>query len=329
MAEVVDDAASFAHAAACDDDAGSFNVVDLARFLDGRGIVKVAQIVGEAALGSMGARFFIEEMLMFLVKLGSADGHGAIEEDGELWKSPRAGNGGEVIEDVLSAANGEGGNEDFAAVLDRLAEDCLEGNAGLFFAGVILVAVGGFEKDYICGGNRELGICKKRGFPAADVAGEEQIAALAALGDFYVCTGRAKDVPGICECKGNTWKNLAGLIVSEWAGQWWEASGVLACEKGRDERATLAAAIVIFTLGIGFLYLQRIFEDDGGEVDGGRGCVDGAVKTFGGEEWQAAAVVQVGVGENNGIEGGGVDGAQVAVGGIVGLAIALEEAAIN
>ncbi|MNL23176.1 hypothetical protein D3C87_1445500 [compost metagenome] len=102
---------------------------------------------------------------------------------------------------------------------------------------------------------------------------------------------------------------------------------LLGVEGGEQALAMLAAPLV---LGLGVLFLDRagVGQDDAAEVDGRRCRVDGAAEALGDQAWDEAAVVRVGVRQDDAVQVARVEGQGPGV-ELVRVRAALREACVD
>src|SRR5690606_26951041 len=119
----------------------------------------------------------------------------------------------EVVDEVLGAADGEGGDEDLAVVAPGLGDDLEELLDGVADGAVVAVAVGGLEDDGVgVGGGGGDGVAQEGGADAADVGGEDDDLLGAAPGaDADLEAGGAEDVAGVGEADADAVGDLPEL----------------------------------------------------------------------------------------------------------------------
>ncbi len=272
--------------------------------------------------------FLVEELSVLAVDLDGFDGHGAIEKDGDGRDGPIADELGEVIEDLLGTADGEGGDEDAFAGVDGIFEDFEEFDEGLIERAVVAVAVGGFEEDEVGGGKRS-GVAEHGSVEGAYIAGkDDDFFGGLPVGDGHLDAGGAEHVAGVDETNRDAVGDVAALAVIDGLEAGVDCFGVGRGVERFDFGLTLADAASVEAFGILLLDMSGVEEDQFGEVGGGGGRVNGTAKAAAGEDGEASAVIEVGVGKDNGVEAFGIDGLDGAVLGVGGPS-ALEETEIH
>ena len=88
--------------------------------------LQVRQRRQAAQPGAPGLRFLVEELGVLPVHLGGLDRHRAVEEHLPVGELPRVEVHGELVEDLLAAADREGRDQHVAAVAARGAQDLAE-----------------------------------------------------------------------------------------------------------------------------------------------------------------------------------------------------------
>ena len=324
--EVVEDAAAGGHAGAGDDDGA------VGEGAEGLGLALVGDEV--EALGAedveagdgLGAAGEVEVSEVVLVGLEGAEGHGGVEVDGDGGDGAGFFEFAEDVEEALGAADGEGGDEDGGVAL----EGFVEGGGELFADGfglVEAVSVGGLHDEEVdvvgLGRGAEDGVVG-----AADVAGEDELAlAVGSVGGLEVEEGGAEDVAHVAELGAEAWGGVEDFAVGDAFEAVEGALGVAFGEEG-EGGAVLGVAFLVGPVGFFLLEVGGVLEEDVGELGGGVGGVDGTLEAVLDEAGEVADVVDVGVGEDDGVDGGGLDGEGVPVLEAVFLG-ALEEAAID
>lgn len=93
-----------------------------------------------------------------------------------------------------------------------------------------------------------------------------------------------------------------GLAEFDGAKEAEHLSHVVFGEEGTDGGGRAEAGAAVEVVGVFLLDLCGVEHDDAGDVGGGGGAVDGAVVAAAGEHGESAAVVEVAVGEDDGVE---------------------------
>ena len=280
-------------------------------------------------VGEVVEHFLVEHVGMFFEDLGDFDGHGAVEEGDQVGDAVFDEQFVEVVENFLGAFHGKTRDNDIAAGSAGFVDDGGQAFFDVAVGFVEAVAVGGFDENVI-GLLDEGRVVEDGHVPAADVAGEEQGAFFAVVVDVELDHGRAEDVAGVVI-------NGIDAVVDGGGGF------VLKGRKKRDGRFgvgdgverfdgvfafSLFAFMAFFlVLGVFFLDVGRIEHDDGGDFGSGAGGVDFAVEAFLDQFGQPAAMVEVSVGEQDGVDLARRDGELIPVAVLEGAF--LEETAVD
>jgi hypothetical protein len=96
-----------------------------------------------------GQGFRVEQLDMLLVDLRRLDGHRAVHVDGKPRQGLALEGAGQEVQQQLSTADGEHGDQDLAPGLDRLADNFPGLDGRLVQGAVIAVAVGGFHEHEV------------------------------------------------------------------------------------------------------------------------------------------------------------------------------------
>lgn len=240
----------------------------------------------------------------------------------------------EEEDDLLGAADGEGGDDDAAAAGGGAVDGVAEFIEDDFVVLVEASAVGGFE-DEVVGFGGGFGVADDGEVGAADVAGEEEAEVFAFGFEVEQDAGGAEEVAGVGEFEVDLMGELGGGVVAGGAEVSEDAFGVGDGVEGfgggvavvlEDGAAALSAFIE--KLRVFLLQVSRIEKHAFAEIESGGGGVDVAGVAVASEGGEVAAVVDVGVGEDDAGEGFDRHG-EVAV-ALVGIgAAALVEAAIE
>jgi hypothetical protein len=225
------------------------------------------------------------------------DGERRVDDDRDLRDLALAGEGVQVVHELLRAAHGEGGDEHAAAARGGLAHDAGERGAGVVVRRVVAVAVGGLH-DHGVRARRGLRVADDGQAAAADVAGEDEAARLAVLGDVEGDARGAEDVAGLVEGGTDARGDVDGLLVRDADHQVEGAHGVA---HGVERLGVLAAAAGE-EVGVLLLDVRRVGEHQGAEVPRRGRRPDGASVALGHQEREPPRVVDVGVGEDHGVD---------------------------
>src|SRR5262249_41572688 len=124
--QVVDDASAARHAGAGDDDHGALHVVQALGFFAGAEELEGGEVQRGLTIAQHLAGFFIEELAVAAVQLGGFDAHGAVDIDGHGIELAGAVEPGHFVDQVLRAADGEGGDQDLALLAAAACEDAVK-----------------------------------------------------------------------------------------------------------------------------------------------------------------------------------------------------------
>src|SRR5438445_488442 len=282
------------HAACGDDDARRLHVVDLFRFVGGAREMKLVNVERVAlAILVFASEFEIVIFAVFQIQIGSAEGHGAVDVNGEPRNALLIFELAQVIHKGLCAADGEGGNDDGAAALGYAIYDSSEefgGIAGCVFA----IAVSGFAEKYVRVRGGRGWIIQDGLVVAADIAGENYDGFLSIVGNRQDQTGGAEDVAGIIRLDVKFRADVeAALARHRFHG----------AQNGIDvvrsvERLRVCVAAVAFgsgAFGVVFLEMRGVFQEKSREVDGRGVRENGSAVAVFDEAREQTGVIQVSV----------------------------------
>ncbi len=177
-----------------------------------------------------------------------------------------------------------------------------------------LVAVGALHQQHVDLGRGDR-VAQERHAQPADVAREHQAHLAALLLQFEHNAGRAQDVAGLHQAGDDARHGLEGLVVGVHHQMIGHRRGIGCRVQRLDRLETLALALLVEVLDIGFLDVARVAQRQVGQVHrGGRG-VDRSTEALPHQVRQVAAVVDVGVREDDGVQAARVEG-EVAVDGV-------------
>ncbi len=325
--EMVKDATAGDHAAGGNNDAGSFDGVDGLGFLDGAGEMEALDVEGIAAVLLVACELQVVIFLVLEVEVSGAEGHGAVNVDGDFGDALQLLELVEIKHKGLRAADGEGGNDDGAAALGDAIDDVGEKVEGIA-AGMLAVAVGGFAEEQIdLLGDGRSGVVQDGLIVAADVAGEDDDGLLAIIGDGEFEAGGAEDVAGVVGLDVKVGRDVEAAVARHGAEEFEDRIDIV----GGVERNGIGMLAPLVANGVGgvfFLEVGGIFEEESGELDGGGIGENGFVEATADEDGEPAGVVEMGVSEDGEVERFGIDGKRIPV-AILEVAGALEKAAID
>jgi len=291
--KVMKDAARLAHAGGGDDDEGAGLGAESAGFFGGDNMQGIE--AGERAAGAVG---HAKNVWVACEGAGGLDGERAVNIDGRLRQFTGIDQSAQLIDDALGAADGIGGDDDDAACGEGGADVAGKVAARVGVRAVFAMPVGAF-KDGEFGAGRDGGIRHDPVVVAADITGIGQHAVAArsmfteddgtGAGDMAgreeegVQMGAESDVLAPCN-RVHQGKGLADVVI--------------AVEIGQGREAAFEAALV--ELGsLGAQDKGAVGEEQGAEINGGGGGVDGAAEAEVDEAREAAAVIHVSMREEN------------------------------
>ena len=327
--EVMADPAGIAHAAGRDDDQPRTHVVERHRLLRCLGESQA----GQAGTGLLPLHKFpgrlVEERRVLLGDAGRLRGHGRVHDDVQGGDAPLARQPMKVVDDLLRATHCECRDDDVAPG-EGLLDDAGKFAARGFLVLVRPVAVGRFNEQQVGVFDRR-GVAQDGSAGLSQVAAEDDLGGSAALRNPDLDDGRTKNVPGIAEQTHHLRMGLHALVVGGGADLPQSLLGIRHPIDGRffgAQRLALLGAPPRGPLGIGLLDVGAVAQHHLQQVARGRHRVDRPFKAVAGQLGQQATVVDMCVGEEDEIDGGGIEGK----GGVVacrGLASALDHAAID
>jgi len=309
VAQVMEDAPALGHAGGGDDDGGAFDFVEAFGFIDAADEAEAFEAEGVVAHEEGFAGGGLQFIDMEAEDLGGFDGEGAVH---------KGGNGGEAlfvaefvkgVEELLGALDGEGGDDEVGAALLDLADDFAEMLGGVGGELVGAAAVGALhddEIDFVAGG----GVVEEVVAGAADIAAEEEslLLVVGVVVDVEYDLGGAEDVACINEGELHAIGDEHGALVAE-GDELPEA--VLGIDHGvvrREEREVIALPVAVQPGDVAFMDVGGIGEHDAAQVARGGGGVDVAGEAALREVREIAAVVDVGVGEDDAVDLLGIEG---------------------
>lgn len=337
--EVVDDATTRGHARAGDDDARAGVVVDHAAFIAAAEEAQAWEAQRVLADVAEGAGLFVEEGGVHLVEACGLDGQRAVDEDGQvLGDSSVVPPAGQVIDEGLGAADGEAGDEDFATGGAGLVQDGDEFVEGFFEGFVVAVAVGAFEHDDIGPATLALGaddrgdrVADDGSAGVADIAAEDDglLGGVIAASEDDAC--RADDVSAVDEACGDAGGDIDLAVEGNRAHGTDGFGDVGLGIKRLAEPAWRAVAVGAFAVaahGVLLLDLGGVAQEQIGQGDGQACGIERAAHAVLGEQRQAACVIHVGVGDDDGVKAAMIEAGRACVADHV-RRTALEDAAVD
>ncbi|MCC5022997.1 MAG: hypothetical protein J6386_09490 [Candidatus Synoicihabitans palmerolidicus] len=125
---------------------------------------------------------------------------------------------GEVVDDLLGAADGEGRHEDFAAGGDDCFDDGLKLRDSIGVGPMIVIAVGGFHEDEIGLGDG-FKVAEDGAIGRAEVAGEHHGLGFVGIVDREFDTGGTEHVTGFEVAGGDAGGDFDGLVKLDRSGE--------------------------------------------------------------------------------------------------------------
>ena len=192
---------------------------------------------------------------------------------------------------------------------------------------MVPVAVGAFENEGV-GLGEGFELLEDGGVDGAEVSGEDDAFSGGAFVNEELKTGGAEHVSGFGPDDFDAGSDGNGLAVGD---------GFEVGEDGFDVVGGvewgfvgMAAASVAFVLafGVGGLDSGGVAEDEAGEFDGGWGGPDGAAEVGLSEERESSDVIEVGVGDEDGVGRSVAQPGEIAI-QFIGTAAALEKATVD
>ena len=208
-----------------------------------------------------------------------------------------------------------------------LARHLAQLGVGLFGIAVVLVPIGAFH-DQVIGRLRHLRVAQQRQVSPAQVAGEQQAPLAAVLEDVQRHLRRAKDVPGFHQASGHARHGLERLVVIHGMEVHRHFGGIFLGVERLDGRLAGLQAFPVNIFRIRFLDMTGVHQHDVCQVSGGVRAVNRALVAVPDQVGQVAAVIDVGVREDQGIDLSRVE-RELAVALVGVVPAALEQAATN
>ena len=233
----------------------------------------------------------------------------------------------EVEEQLLRAPDAEGRHDELRLVLADERHVVAQTRRDALLGRVVAVAVGALREEHVDAGHR-LGVLQDGHVALADVAREEQAARLAAALVVEADLGGAENVAGVVEGQAQALGELDRLVVVDRREKTHRAVDVLLLVQQLEGDLVLGLAPAVDALDVVLLDVRRVAKHQVAEVDSGGRGVDAAAEALPDERRQVAAVVHMGVGEDDRLDVGGTEReVAVALEGL--LAVALEGSAVE
>ena len=205
----------------------------------------------------------------------------------------------EVIHHLLRAAQTEGRNDDAASLLVGLQNDPQQIVLHVGHGRMHPVAIGAFDDQDIPALDR-LRVDQQGHAVPTDVTREHNPLPQRPLADFEFDNRRSQDVPRRDEPHADIGGQFMPLVKVQRLNQSHDIFGILRGIQRLDQ--ILASPLAVEVLGVLLLNVGGILEHDVRDVSGGIGAEDRAVEPGLVESRQVAAVIDVGMGENDRIE---------------------------
>jgi hypothetical protein len=266
----------------------------LARALDCSG---VSIMVAACAMACDRARAQAVVVRVLVEQVCSVDGHRAVEEHRQ---TARDGTTGLELRDGMQHVPALAPRRTPARRPrpPRPASRCSAGpsSASEVFLGVQAVAVGGLDQHRV-GGRRVGRRVHQQVVGTTEVAREQD----AVPAHFQKQAGRAQDVAGGREGGPPAANGLEGLAERLRVDPAQAVQRIAACVQ-RQRRCVFRKAVPVGEGGVFFLDVAAVGQKDAAEVARAGGGVHPSVKAFAHQHRQVAAVVQVGVGQDDGMD---------------------------
>ena len=308
---MVADAAGIAHAGGGDDDLGCLVGVEGLGLLGGLGQRQAGE--GEQVLTALhhGDGLLVQIAAQIAgVDLGGLGGKGAVHhhlEVGDGLDHALVFDLAQEVEQLLGTAHGEGRDDDVAALGEDIVDEGCQG-LGIALGGlVVAVAVGGLHDD-IVGLGDGLGVPDDGLVHVAQVTGEDQLFGHAVFRCPDLHAGGAKQMARVGKADAHTGADLHVLTV---LGDLQLAKGSLGIHKGVQGLYLGPActfALLVLPLGVALLNVGRVAQHDVEQLCGQTGGVDGAGEALLHQQGQTAGVVDMGVGDDDVVDGVGGKG---------------------
>lgn len=269
--EVVSDAAGLSHPRRTDDDAGIFEFVELLRVRD---IPDVREI-----LHPEWVPLIVEILVGLLVKafrvkteyFRGIHGEGAVDKDRHAVQFAFIGELVELVNELLSPSDGESGNDDLSAPLERLGNQAAEVASGVNRVMMLSIAVSAFDLE-------EIDVFDGHGIPenilvrAANITAEEVAKFAAFFLDIEDHLGGAQDMAGIDEGDRHTRGDQHGAVVADRDKELRNLMSIMGIIERFNGWEPLLGSLFGDILAIRPLDLCGIGEHQGGEIASCKGA---------------------------------------------------------
>lgn len=289
-ADVMQHAPAGSHAASRQDHLGPLRLVQGLRLL---GLVDDARDLGDGAAVGIGEAMLALRLEIYLRRVAR---HGTVEIDRQRRRDGARGlEAVQVEQQRLRAAHREAGHDDGAAARGR-ARDLPAQLVEPVGRVVQAIAIGRFEHQQV-GAVDGLGRIHHRIVGPAQVPREGEDAPAHLHGD----RGGPEDVARGTEARGDPRVNLERLVEGDRRELLERALRILPRVE-RQRRAVLRPAVAVRMLRLLLLQVGAVGQQDAAELVGRCGAADAAAEAAAHQQRQVAAVVDVGVGEQDRVQ---------------------------
>ena len=228
------------------------------------------------------------------------------------------------VQKLLSAAHGEGGDHHIAAPAQRLVDDLGQIVGIAPHLGVVAVAVGALH-HHIVRPAEELRIPDDGLIHVADIAGEHDVALLAALGQLHEDGGAAQQMARVDKRGLHALAHVHGLVILAGLQKFRHTHGVRHGVQRLHVGAAGALVLAVLILGVALLNVGRVRQHDIQQIGRQPGGDDLPLKAVLDQHGDTAGVVDMGVCHQHGVDAAGVEGQR----GVVHLVPSLLQAAVD
>ena len=307
VAEMVEDAAGLGHAGSRDDDSGALHEVEGFGFIDTADEAEAFEAEGVITHEDGVADLLPQILQVQTEDLGGAHRQGAIHVSGDRFEAAFVHELIEFEEKLLSALDGEGGDDDVgsaaAGAVDDVA-DVVRSVGGVF---MFPAAVGGLHDEVIdiatgVGGVEEV----IAGAP--DIPREEQAEAFfpRIIFDVQDDLSGAEDVTGVDEGQSDAFSDGEGAVIADGDELAEDVFSIDEIITWSEQGLVVALAMFVQPLDVHLMDVGGVRKHDAAQVTGGRGGVDVAVEAVVVQLGKIPTVVDVGVGKDDAVDRFGV-----------------------
>lgn len=305
--DVVSDTTGFGHAGGAEDDAGFAEVVDSHAFGDASNVGEVGHGKRVVAIAHKGLEILVEALRVGTENGGGVDGQRTVHKRFDGRDALVLCQLVERVKNLLGASDGKGGDDDFAVMFQGVVDDTADAGIDIGEWFVVAVAVSAFHHEvvHVMG---DFGVAEDVVVAAPNVTAKDEARATAVFFEVEDDNGGTEDVAGVEEGKGNAGEDGGWGGVGEWGKLAEAGEGIGLCVEGLDGGERLFGAFFVDEDSVLFLDVRGVQEHVVTEVGGGFGAMDFAVETVATKDRDDATVVNVGVAEDHGVDGGGIEG---------------------